>query len=304
MYDVISFGAATVDIFAKSSDFVVKNNQLSVEYSSKNEITNSLICSGGGATNSSVSFSRLGLKSACVSLVGDDHLNNFILDDLKLDHVSTSLLVKSSQDTTDFSIILVAKDGGRSILTNRGVSRLEEKHIKWEKLKSRWFYISSLEGNIGLLEKIIGYACENNIKIALNPGNRELKQKKLLIPLLKYVDFLLLNKTESEIITDSLMGEPKFKAKIDKFDSKLVAVTNGHEGAHIFDGKNQYYSPIINVKPVDETGAGDAFGSAFVAGLIYKLTPQKSLSWAIKNSASAVSVLGAKPGLLTFNKIK
>lgn len=304
MFDIISFGAATVDIFAKSDDFIVNNNLLSVQYSSKGEISHSLICSGGGATNSSVSFSRLGLKSACVSLVGNDHLNNFVFDDLKIDSVTNSFVIKSKNDTTDFSIILVAKDGGRSILTNRGVSRLEEKHINWEKLKTRWFYITSLEGNIDLLEKIIGFAHENNIKVALNPGNRELKQKKLLTPLFKYVDFLLFNKTESEMITGSAMDHPHFRSKIDSFGSKIVAVTNGREGAHIFDGKNQYYSPIINIKPVDETGAGDAFGSAFIAGLFYQMTSTESLSWAIKNSASVVSILGAKPGLLTLKKIK
>lgn len=304
MYDVISFGGATVDIFAKSNDFIVKDNLLSVEYSSKKEINKSIICSGGGATNSCISFSRLGLKSACVSLLGDDLLKNFIIKDLKDEHISTSFLVQAKNDTTDFSIILVAQDGGRSILTNRGFSRLEEKHIKWDKLKARWFYISSLEGNLGLLEKLIGYAKENNIKIALNPGNRELTQKKTLIPLLKYVDFLLLNKIESEIITDSSMDRPNFWPKINSFHAGIVAITNGRQGAHVTDSKNYYYSPIINVKPVDETGAGDSFGSAFVAGLIFKNSLHQSLLWGIKNSASVVSMLGAKPGLLTLSQIK
>ena len=60
MFDVISIGGATIDIFAKSKQFTVDNNLLSLEYSAKAEISQSLICSGGGATNSAVSFSRLG----------------------------------------------------------------------------------------------------------------------------------------------------------------------------------------------------------------------------------------------------
>ena len=81
--DVITIGAATVDIFVKSKAFSLVDNKLSVGASSKNEIESSLICSGGGATNSSVSFSRLGLKTTCLSLLGTDPLSQYINDDLR-----------------------------------------------------------------------------------------------------------------------------------------------------------------------------------------------------------------------------
>ena len=305
MLDVISIGGATLDIFVKSKQFIVKNNLLSLEYSSKNEISQSLICSGGGATNSATSFSRLCLKSACLSLVADDHLSDYIIDDLKKESVETKLLIKNKNDTTDFSVILVAPDGGRSILTNRGNTRLEEKNINWNKLpKTKWFYISSLEGNVDLLEELIGFAKENKIKIALNPGNRELAQRKKLLPLLKLVDFLLLNKTESETLVQSDIDNKDFWSKLVSLSPPIVAVTNGRDGAFVFFEGKQYFSPIINVKPVDETGAGDSFGSTFVASLIYGHTPKEALFWGIKNSASVVSRLGAKPGLLTLKQIK
>jgi len=305
MLDVISIGGATIDIFVKSKQFIVDNNLLSLEYSSKNEISQSLICSGGGATNSAVSFSRLGLKSACLSLIANDHLSNYIIDDLKKESVATNLLVKNKNDTTDFSVILVAPDGGRSILTNRGETRLEEKNINWDKIpKTKWFYITSLEGNLELLEELIGFAKENKIKIALNPGNRELAQRKKLLPLLKLVDFLLLNKTESEAFVGLDIDDKDFWPNLISLSPSMVAVTNGRDGAFVFADGKHYFSPIINVKPVDETGAGDAFGSTFIAGLIYGFSAQDSLFWAIKNSASVVSCLGAKPCLLTLKQIK
>lgn len=305
MLDILSVGAATLDIFVKSPQFIVKDNLLSLEYSSKNEISQSLICSGGGATNSAVSFSRLGLKSTCLSLVGDDHLNHYIFDDLKKEKVNTSLLIKNKDDTTDFSIILVAPDGSRSILTNRGSTRLEERYLDWDKVpKSKWLYISSLEGNLDLLEKLIGFARENKTKIAFNPGNRELSQRKKLLPLLKLVDFLLLNKTESETLVGYDILDSKFWPRLISISPSIVSITNGREGAFVFADGKHYFSPIINVKPIDETGAGDAFGSTFVAALIYKHTPEEALFWAIKNSASVVSAIGAKTKLLTFAKIK
>jgi len=304
MFDVLSIGAATIDIFVKSKEFIVNNDLLSLKYSSKNEINQSLISSGGGATNSAVSFSRLGLKSKCLSLIGDDHLSNYIIDELKKESVSTSLLIKNKNDITDFSVILVAPDGGRSILINRGKTRLEEKYINWNKIpKTKWFYITSLEGNLDLLEKLIGFAKENNIKIALNPGNRELEQRKKLISLLKLVDFLLLNKTESEELVGLDINDKNFWTKLISISSSIVSVTNGHQGAFVFVEGKHYFSPIIKVKSVDETGAGDAFGSTFISALIYGHSPQEAIHWAIKNSASVVSDLGAKNSLLTIKQI-
>lgn len=305
MFDVISIGAATVDILVKSEKLVVSREWIRVARSSKNEIDHAMISSGGGATNSAAGMARLGLKSACVAQVGDDGLRNYVAEDLKKYRVDSGMLVKSKHDGTDFSVILVGKDGSRSILVNRGKDRLEEKDIKWEKIKkTKWFYISSLEGNMDLLEKLIGQAVENKIEVAVNPGSRELRQRNRLIPLLKQVHFLLLNKTEAEELAEVKMEETKFFNRLAGYEAKVVAVTNGRRGAHVLTETNHYYSPIIDVKPVDETGAGDAFGSAMVAGLVYGLSPEKALDWGMKNSASVVRYLGAKAGLLKLQEIR
>lgn len=303
MFDVISLGAATADIFIKSPDLLENRRFLSLKRSSKNEISESLICSGGGATNAATTFSRLGLKSALISLIGDDPLSQYIKKDLDRENIDHQFLITEKKGDTDFSIILVASDGTRSILTNRGHSHLESKNIPWSKLKTKWLYLTSLEGNLNLLEELIGYAKENNIKISFNPGNRELRQRRELIPLLKHLDFLLLNRQEAEILVDTHHKSSLFWDKLRKV-SPLVAITNGHLGAKILTPTDTYFSPIINVHPVDETGAGDAFGSAFVSSLVYNQSITESLSWAIRNSGSVVSSLGAKDGILKLVDIK
>lgn len=302
MFDVISIGASMVDVFIKSDTLLESPRFLSLKRSTKNEISTCLICSGGGATNSATVFSRLKLKSAIISLIGQDPLSEYIHRDLKKEKICTDFMVKNKNDDTDFSIILVASDGTRSILTNRGSTHLESKHIPWDKLKTKWFYITGLEGNLSLLEELIGFAKENNIKVSLNPGMRELRQRRELIPLLKHLDFLLLNRQEAEILADANHKNISFWEKLRKF-SPLIAITNGHLGAKILTPTESYYSPIINVRPVDETGAGDAFGSTFVAAMIYGHSLPECLAWAIRNSASEVSQLGAKNGILNFDEI-
>ena len=312
MFDVISVGSATVDIFIQSDQFTVKKDtkfpsrsSLSIDFSSKSEINNFLISSGGGATNSSVAFARLGLTSAPVSLVGQDILTDHILSDLGAVHIPTTFLSSNPKEKTDFSIILVAPNGGRTILVNRGSTRLQEKHIPWSKIKkTKWLYITSLEGNLDLLEKLVGFAKENHIKISLNPGSREISQTKKLLPLLKLIDFLLLNQQEAESLVQTNFSQKTFFKKFQSFGPCAIAITRGRLGAHLLTQKDNYFSPIIKSKTIEETGAGDSFGSAFVAALIYSLPPSQALFWAMKNSASVVSHFGAKTGLLTLRQIK
>jgi sugar/nucleoside kinase (ribokinase family) len=303
-FDVISIGSATIDIFVKSKDFIYDKKLLSLRSSSKNEIYQGLICSGGGATNSSVTFSRLGLKSACISLLGNSYLNEYIFDDLKKNKVYEKFISVDKSNITDFSVILVAPDGTRSILTHRGQSALEEKNFKWSQLKkSKWFYISSLEGNLDLLEKIIGFAREFKIKIALNPGKRELSKPKKLLPLVKMVDFLCLNQEETEILFGMSHFDDSLFNRIHELKIPYVTITNGRQGAYVLFDQKQFYSPAAQSKPIDETGAGDSFGATFVSALIYNKPPKDALYWAITNSASVVSHLGSKPGLLNLKQI-
>lgn len=305
MFDVVSIGAATVDIFVKSQALRLQGNSLTLPSSSKNEMTQGLICSGGGATNSSSSFSRLNLKSTCVSLLGNDPLSLYVLNDLSKFDVNTDLLVRPEKETTDYSVILIATDGSRSIITNRGTSRLEPTQVKFDKLADAdWFYITSLEGNLELIEMLIGFANEHPIKVSFNPGNRELSDLNRLIPLLSHVDFLLLNRVESETLVGIEINQPNYWEKLLSFGARITAVTDSRNGAYILTSTEKLYSPIINTRPVDETGAGDSFGSAFVGGLIHHLSLSDSLFWGIKNSASVVSSLGAKAGLLNLQEIK
>jgi ribokinase len=303
-FDVISIGSATIDFFIKSKDFIYDKEILGLKASSKNEISHITICSGGGATNSSVAFSRLGLKSACISLIGDTYFNNYIFKDLQKEKVYEKFISVDKSNLTDFSVILIAPDGTRSVLTHRGQSKLEEKNFKWNQLKKcKWFYLSSIEGNIDLLEKIIGFAKENDIKIALNPGKRELLKSKKLITLVKLVDFLCLNQEETEALLNISCSDNNFFNKVHELKIPYIAITNGRQGAHVLFDQKQFFSPAAQSKPTDETGAGDSFGATFVSALIYNKSPQEALYWAITNSASVVSQLGSKAGLLKLKQI-
>ena len=91
----------------------------------------------------------------------------------------------------------------------------------------------------------------------------ELENKKQLLGLLSDVDVLLLNKKESaSLVPGNLLEE--LLSKLKNY-TKTVIITNGAMGGIATNGEKTYRFGIYeDVKIVDTTGAGDAFGSGFL----------------------------------------
>jgi len=265
-------------------------------YGEKVEVTEKLVCPGGAGTNSAVSFSRLGLHSAIVARLGKDFFGRLIVDELEKEKVATNLLAQKDQET-DSSVILIGPDGDRTILVYRGTTRLEEKDVDWDKLDAGWFYLSSLEGNLDLVEKLITFSKEKAIKVAWNPGKRELDHKAKVLQLAGQVEVFNLNREEMEALIGLKVEDQGFWQKVASIAAKIILVTDGRNGAYLFQKGEPIFKPSPKLTPVDETGAGDAFGSGFVSGLINNLSLDQSFELAMKNAAAVVQELGAEKGL-------
>ena len=87
--------------------------------------------------------------------------------------------------------------------------------------------------------------------------------------------------------------------KLDELISGTAVMTDGPKGAYVSDGEYFYQAKIFKEKKlVDRTGAGDAFGSGFVAGLIQKEDVLRALRLASANATSVVETVGAQAGIL------
>ena len=81
--------------------------------------------------------------------------------------------------------------------------------------------------------------------------------------------------------------------------------TNGAAGSYAaVSGKLYQAGQYQKVKVVDRLGAGDAFGSGFVAALAKGLPLEDALSLASANASSVVSKIGAKTGILKTGRVK
>ncbi|MBI2450725.1 MAG: carbohydrate kinase family protein [Parcubacteria group bacterium] len=314
MYDIITIGTATRDVFLKSPAFkILRDPSFATGQAecfalgSKIEAPEIYFTTGGGATNAAVTFSRQGLKTACLTKVGNDPNGKEIIQELKSEGVSV-FVKQEKRGGTAYSVILMAPGGERTILVHRGVSeKISPSDFSLNSIKTRWVYLAPLGGkNVRLFKPLVDYFYKNKIKIAVNPSGAQIKMGvKKLIPILKKIDVFILNQEEAGYLTGvDFKKEQKIFKKLDDLITPGIAVmTKGRDGVSVSDGKHIWQAGILKEKKlVDRTGAGDAFGSGFVASLIKKDNIEDAIQLGSANATSKLESIGAKNGLLKKNE--
>jgi sugar/nucleoside kinase (ribokinase family) len=233
-------------------------------------------------------------------------MKDLIINDLKREGVETSLIQVGKGEKTGLSVILVAADGGRSIITYRGAAKgISSKAVDWEKVGGAdWIQIAALGGNMELFEDLVGFARSRGIRVGWNPGKGELSQKERVVKMLPKIDLLVLNRMEASLLLSHPYEEMKQMAeKISGFGVKQVVITDGKKGAGTMSGGVWIFAPAFKTKSVDDTGAGDAFTSGMVAGTLAGKETAICLKMGLANGASEVKELGAKSGLLSKSEM-
>ena len=172
MYDIITFGSATRDVFIKSKKFktlrrkeFITGQGLCFNLGSKIYLDDIFFATGGGGTNTAVTFVKQGLKTTYVGRVGNDPGGRAIKEEL--DKIGVRCFISDDKERrTNYAIILSVPNKGRTILVYHGASHFfKKKDIPFSKLKAKWFYIASLSGESSkTLLPIVNFAQKNNIK--------------------------------------------------------------------------------------------------------------------------------------------
>src|SRR3990170_4679038 len=166
MYDIITIGTATRDVFLTSSFFKVFRD---TEHLKKNgfptgeaqcftlggkvEIDKPIFTTGGGATNAATTFSRQGLKTAALVKIGEDKEGEDIVNEMAKDKITAFAIKDENKGTAHSTILLLTAD-----------------EIPFKKIKAKWAYIAPSNIAFDAMEKIFDYLYENGVLIAFNPS--------------------------------------------------------------------------------------------------------------------------------------
>lgn len=307
-FDIVTIGSATRDVFMKSEQFkIIEDKSFSTgqgecfALGSKIEIKDIVFTSGGGGTNTVVTFARQGFKVACIGAIGDDFNGKDIIDELNRERVDTSHFQINKDGHTAYSVILVHENGERTILSYKGEGQsFDVNKIPFDKFQTKWLFLNSLGGHYDLLETAVSWAVKNNVKLATDPGGKELDHGlEKLKPLLKYFSIVKMNQEEAAKLTGiDYKNESEIFKLMDEIVGGIFLMSKGAEGVVASDGKNIYRAGVPDSPVVERTGAGDAFSSGFVAEYIKSGEIEKAIQFATANASSVVTKFGAKAGIL------
>lgn len=311
MFDAITIGGATLDVFLSCNTLNIfekdGEKQIAFPAGEKINVDAALFEAGGGGTNTATTFARQGLNVAVIAKMGKDFPADQVLQKLKDEHIDTAHVIQDGKDSTDFSTIVWAPMKSSFILVNRGKGKLEIADVNWSSLPTKWFHISSIEGNIDIVKQVkkVCDASKTHPKIAWNPGKKELAQRDQVLELLGCIDVLIINKTEIQLLLNNESDDIHELLKHGQglTDKKLI-ITDGHNGSYLWNGTQWKHAGVFAVERQEATGAGDAFGAGFVTGLIKGYSEEDCLKLASANAASVVTAPSAKKGILTEEQSK
>jgi fructokinase len=260
--------------------------------SSLTEGQNFLKKPGGAPTNVAAAIAALGGKVELAAKIGVDPFGKHLIDVMQSFGVSTTWMLQDEHFFTTFAFVSLLENGERDFYFNRGadgqLSRQEIEDIDLDEFSIIHFGSATgfLPGPLqaayqGLLQKGLG----KKVLISFDPNYRHLLFKNNTQTFvdqswnfLKCCHFFKVSDDEALLIT----GAVNLNDAIKIFQSKtngVFAITLGKEGTLLGYNNTTKIIPSIEVKPVDTTGAGDAFVGAVLYQLSgYDVDEMKTLS--------------------------
>ncbi|ESQ43358.1 hypothetical protein EUTSA_v10014000mg [Eutrema salsugineum] len=282
---------------------------------------------GGAPANVAVGVSRLGGSSAFIGKVGDDEFGRMLADILRLNNVDNSGMRFDHKARTALAFVTLRADGEREFLFFRHPSAdmlLLESELDINLIqKAKIFHY----GSISLIEEpcrstqlaamklakasgiLLSY--DPNLRLPLWPSEEAARTE--IMSIWDLADVIKISEDEITFLTggDDPYDDEVVLQKLFHPNLKLLVVSEGPNGCRYYTQEFKGRVGGVKVKPVDTTGAGDAFVSGLLNSLASDLTilnDEKKLREALlfANACGAITVTerGAIPAMPTMNAVQ
>jgi len=256
---------------------------------------------GGSAANTVVGLSRLSAKTGYIGKIAEDDAGRIIFKDLLNEKVDVYGTIKENNGRSGVAEVFVDKKGGRSIILDPGVndfikiSEIDLDYVEEFRILHLTSFVSKLsEDSFETQKKLLKSV--NNPVVSFDPGflyaERGLNE---MMDFLRYTDILFLNEKEIMVLTNEKGFKPACKVLSDYVDTLVVKL--GDKGCFIKIKDKEFYSKPFNVTVVDTTGAGDAFNSGFLYGILNERSIEDCARMGNKVASLSIGKSGARNGL-------
>ena len=293
MNEIVVFGSINID-FSIEVDRVPKIGETI-------NGTNLKVSYGGKGNNQAFAANKLGGKVTLIGAVGDDLYGKEIINHLKENNVDTDYIYVDKEMSTGQAFItrekgnnsiIVYKGANDKLLANQLIKLLSNRTVTGD------YFVTQFENNLDEIYSAIKLAKSNNMITILNPSPFQQIDNEIF----KYVDYLILNEIELEMIT----GINDFTKAIDKIKHlgcKNIILTLGKDGSICFVDDKKISIKPYKISSVDSTGAGDTYLGAFVYSLSIGKDIVDSANFASAASALKCLKVGAQSGMPSYEEV-
>lgn len=252
---VLVYGDAFVDYIAQT----IENNSFNRHL-------------GGATVNVAAGVSRLGIPSAFITISGDDETSAFVREELEREGVNLTysvllpekrvsgvyvhltpefdrIFAKYENDTPDLQVM-------KADLQEEAFENASVFHI----CSGTTFHPDALSTTLQAMSMAKKHGALFSFDVNIRPLRWESEKqcRETVKGFLPSVDVLKLAKEEAIFLMETATWEEGVD-RLSEFQIPLVFVTDGENGTYaVFEGEILHI-PVVPVKPVDTTGAGDAF---------------------------------------------
>jgi sugar/nucleoside kinase (ribokinase family) len=269
------------------------------------------VTTGGIVSNTGIAMTKLGMRTAAFSLVGNDEWASVIRRHYAEQNFNADHLLTMAGGATSTTAVLIDSEGERSFAHCVGAPRSMDKRLFMENMdlfaQSRMALIGyyslmpNLECDLAeVLAAIRATGCQTAMDAAGDGGGMQ-----PLDQLLPHLDTYVPSHAEAKHQT----GITDPQAIIDIYRNcgapGVLGVKLGSEGALLSPRAGEYLkiAPVKAPGPVvDTTGAGDSFYAGLLTGLLRGMTLADAGRLAAATGACCVTGLGATAGLRNYDE--
>lgn len=305
--NVLVVGSSSIDLFLEVADKThinISSDKLLLNLGDKIPTDIKKIAVGGNGANVSVGLQRLTLNTSFYTFFGRDLFSRELEEVIKNEGVN--LLAQRVGEKSSISLIYDF-DSDRIIFSHH---EKRDHSFQFSGEKPDFIYLTSLGNDWEkAYSQVLEYATQNNIPLGFNPGSHQMAEKtKIVLDIIKACEIVFINKEEAKKILGWLkeVKDDSIKDLLLEFKnlgSKIVSITDGANGAYLYNGEKYYWIGQFGKDGQEKTGAGDAYASGFLAKYLMQGDLADCMKWGPINADSVTKEIGAQQGLLTLDKM-
>lgn len=265
---------------------------------------------GGCAANVALDLSKQGIAADVVGCLGQDPASSIIVTELEQAKVGCDHLIYTEDYPTSRTLILLVEGQDRRYIHMFGANAaFTAGHIRRDWLAGlKVFYVGGLFLMPGFasneLLELLKFCRHHKVATVVDvvvPQGTDCGRE--LNPLLPFIDYFLPNIDEACALTGCSRLHDQARSLL-AGGVGTVIITRGGDGLLAARGDEAWLAGVYPTPITDPSGAGDAFCSGIITGIVRQWDLPDTLRHASALGASAVRAVGTTPAVFTAEEAK